>query len=70
MGNGRKAGRRVIMGRGFNAQAVFGPAIVTPDEAGDISGAGIRTFVNGELRQTGKPSDIVCPLYTSPSPRD
>ncbi len=55
----QKASQTMIMGKGFDTHAVFGPAIVTPDEAGDISGAGIRTFVNGELRQTGKPSDMI-----------
>ncbi len=55
----QKASQTMIMGKGFDTHAVFGPAIVTPDEAGDISGAEIRTFVNGELRQTGKPSQMI-----------
>ncbi len=55
----QKASQTMIMGKGFDTHAVFGPAIVTPDEAGDISGAEIRTFVNGELRQTGKPAQMI-----------
>lgn len=55
----QKASQTMIMGKGFDTHAVFGPAIVTPDEAGDISGREIRTFVNGELRQTGKPSQMI-----------
>ena len=55
----QKASQTMIMGKGFDTHAVFGPAIVTPDEAGDISGAEIRTYVNGDLRQTGKPSQMI-----------
>ena len=55
----QKASQTMIMGKGFDTHAVFGPAIVTPDEAGDISGAEIRTYVNGELRQTGKPLQMI-----------
>jgi 2-keto-4-pentenoate hydratase/2-oxohepta-3-ene-1,7-dioic acid hydratase in catechol pathway len=55
----QKASQTMIMGKGFDTHAVFGPAIVTPDEAGDISGAEIRTYVIGELRQTGKPSQMI-----------
>jgi 2-keto-4-pentenoate hydratase/2-oxohepta-3-ene-1,7-dioic acid hydratase in catechol pathway len=55
----QKASQTMIMGKGFDTHAVFGPALVTPDEAGDISGAEIRTYVNGELRQTGRPSDMI-----------
>lgn len=55
----QKASQTMIMGKGFDTHAVFGPAIVTLDEAGDVSGAEIRTYVNGELRQTGKPSQMI-----------
>lgn len=55
----QKASQTMIMGKGFDTHAVFGPAIVTPDEASDISGAEIRTYVNGELRQIGKPSQMI-----------
>jgi 2-keto-4-pentenoate hydratase/2-oxohepta-3-ene-1,7-dioic acid hydratase in catechol pathway len=55
----QRASQTMIMGKGFDTHAVFGPAIVTPDEAGDISNAGIRTFVNGELRQSATPSLMI-----------
>jgi 2-keto-4-pentenoate hydratase/2-oxohepta-3-ene-1,7-dioic acid hydratase in catechol pathway len=55
----QKASQTMIMGKGFDTHAVFGPAIVTPDEAGDISGCEIRTFVNGELRQSATPSLMI-----------
>jgi 2-keto-4-pentenoate hydratase/2-oxohepta-3-ene-1,7-dioic acid hydratase in catechol pathway len=55
----QRASQTMIMGKGFDTHAVFGPALVTPDEAGDISGLELRTFVNGELRQTAKPSQMI-----------
>lgn len=55
----QRASQTMIMGKGFDTHAVFGPAIVTPDEAGDISALEIRTLVNGELRQTGSPSQMI-----------
>lgn len=55
----QRASQTMIMGKGFDTHAVFGPAIVTPDEAGNIAGLGIRTFVNGELRQSAKPSEMI-----------
>jgi len=55
----QKASQTMIMGKGFDTHAVFGPAIVTLDEAGDVSEREIRTFVNGELRQTGKPLQMI-----------
>jgi 2-keto-4-pentenoate hydratase/2-oxohepta-3-ene-1,7-dioic acid hydratase in catechol pathway len=55
----QRASQTMIMGKGFDTHAVFGPAIVTPDEAGDISSAEIRTYVNGELRQSATPSLMI-----------
>jgi 2-keto-4-pentenoate hydratase/2-oxohepta-3-ene-1,7-dioic acid hydratase in catechol pathway len=55
----QRASQTMIMGKGFDTHAVFGPALVTPDEAGDISGLQLRTFVNGELRQTATPSLMI-----------
>lgn len=55
----QRASQTMIMGKGFDTHAVFGPAIVTPDEAGDISGREIRTYVNGELRQSATPSLMI-----------
>lgn len=55
----QRASQTMIMGKGFDTHAVFGPAIVTPNEAGDIAALEIRTFVNGERRQTGRPSQMI-----------
>ncbi len=55
----QRASQTMIMGKGFDTHAVFGPAIVTPDEAGDIAALGLRTFVNGELRQSARPGDMI-----------
>ncbi len=55
----QKASQTMIMGKGFDTHAVFGPALVTPDEAGDVGSLEIRTFVNGELRQSATPSLMI-----------
>ncbi len=55
----QRASQTMIMGKGFDTHAVFGPALVTPDEAGDIGALEIRTFVNGEQRQSGRPRDMI-----------
>lgn len=55
----QKASQTMIMGKGFDTHAVFGPALVTPDEAGEIGGLELRTFVNGELRQSATPSLMI-----------
>lgn len=55
----QKASQTMIMGKGFDTHAVFGPAIVTPDEAGDVGARELKTFVNGELRQAATPSLMI-----------
>ena len=47
------------MGKGFDTHAPFGPALVTPDELGEISDLEIRSYVNGEQRQSGRPRDMI-----------
>jgi 2-keto-4-pentenoate hydratase/2-oxohepta-3-ene-1,7-dioic acid hydratase in catechol pathway len=54
----QRASPTMIMGKGFDTHAVFGPAVVSPDEAGDIRAAGLRTYVNGSLRQNAKIGDM------------
>ena len=39
------------IGKSFDTHAPIGPWIVTADELGDPHTLGLRTFVNGELRQ-------------------
>ncbi|MDX1293325.1 MAG: fumarylacetoacetate hydrolase family protein [Hyphomonas sp.] len=55
----QKASQTMIMGKGFDTHAPFGPAIVTPDEIEDLSSLQLRSFVNGELRQTGHVRDMI-----------
>lgn len=55
----QKASQTMLMGKGFDTHAVFGPALVTLDEAGDLSDLEISTFVNGERRQLGCPRDMI-----------
>ncbi|MGA8116962.1 MAG: fumarylacetoacetate hydrolase family protein [Actinocatenispora sp.] len=37
----------------------FGPWLVTPDEVADPQDLGLRSFVNGEVRQDSKTSDMI-----------
>ncbi len=39
------------LGKSFDTHGPMGPWIVTPDELGDPHALGLRTWVNGELRQ-------------------
>lgn len=55
----QKATPTMIMGKGFDTHAPIGPWIVTPDEIGDVNDLGLRTYVNGELRQNGNTRDFV-----------
>jgi len=59
----QRASQTMIMGKGFDTHAVYGPALVTPDELGDISDLEIRTLVNGELRQTGRVRDMIHDIH-------
>ncbi len=58
----QKASPTMIMGKGFDTHAPFGPAIVSLDEAGDLDALTIRTFVNDELRQQGRAGDMIHPV--------
>jgi 2-keto-4-pentenoate hydratase/2-oxohepta-3-ene-1,7-dioic acid hydratase in catechol pathway len=55
----QKASQTMIMGKGFDTHAVFGPAIVTPDEVADLGACEIRTYVNGEVRQRATPASMI-----------
>ena len=48
--------------KGFPTFKPFGPCLATPDEFADRSDIGIRTWVNGELRQHGRSADMVFSL--------
>jgi 2-keto-4-pentenoate hydratase/2-oxohepta-3-ene-1,7-dioic acid hydratase in catechol pathway len=47
------------MGKSFDSHAPCGPELVTGDELGDPGHLGIRTWVNGELRQDSSTADMI-----------
>ncbi len=55
----QKASPTMIMGKGFDTHAPFGPSIVTLDEVPDLGSLTIRSFVNGELRQEGVTGQMI-----------
>lgn len=55
----QKASPTMIMGKGFDTHAPFGPAIVSLDELPPLETLEIRGFVNGELRQRGRAGEMV-----------
>ena len=55
----QRASQTMMMGKGFDTHAPFGPCLVTPDEVGDLSGLAIRGYVNDELRQEGVLGDMI-----------
>lgn len=55
----QKATPTMIMGKGFDTHAPIGPWIVTADELGDENTLGLRTYLNGELRQNGNTSELI-----------
>lgn len=46
-------------GKSFDTFAPFGPALVTPDEVGDVHALKLTCKVNGELRQNGSTSNLI-----------
>lgn len=55
----QRASPTMIMGKGFDTHAPFGPWIVTPDEVGSIDELGVRCYVNDEQRQSGRVGDMM-----------
>lgn len=45
--------------KGFDGSCPFGPWITTADEVHDPGDLGLRTWVNGELRQDSRTSDLI-----------
>ncbi len=45
--------------KGFDRSCPFGPWITTADEVADPHALGLRTWVNGELRQDSSTSDLI-----------
>ena len=54
----QRASQTMIMGKGFDTHAPFGPVLVTPDEIEDFGALEVRGYVNGELRQSGHARDM------------
>lgn len=50
----QRASKTMIMGKGFDTHAPFGPWITTLDAIEDIDALEVRGYVNGELRQRSK----------------
>jgi len=46
-------------GKNFPATGGFGPALVTPDEIGDVTALPIETRVNGEVMQKASLADLI-----------
>ena len=53
------ASRTMQIGKSFDTHAPFGPWIVTADEIGDPHDLGIRTVVNGEVRQDSNTKHLI-----------
>lgn len=49
----------MMMGKGFDTHGPTGPWLVTTDEIVDPQDLGVRTVVNGEVRQDGRTSDMI-----------
>jgi len=49
----------MTMGKSFDTHGPLGPGLVTADELGDPHDLGIRTYVNGELRQDGNTREMI-----------
>ena len=55
--------RQFTMGKSFDTHGPMGPALVTGDELGNPHVLGIRTFVNGELRQNSNTEHLIFDCY-------
>ena len=49
----------LTMGKSFDTHCPLGPWIVTADEVGDPHALGLRTWVNGELRQESNTKELI-----------
>ena len=52
------------MGKSFDTHCPLGPALVTSDEISDPHGLDIRTWVNGELRQSSNTKQLIFDAFT------
>jgi 2-keto-4-pentenoate hydratase/2-oxohepta-3-ene-1,7-dioic acid hydratase in catechol pathway len=47
------------LGKSFDTHGPIGPWIVTPDELPNVHSLGLKTWVNGELRQDGNTNELI-----------
>lgn len=50
---------QMVLGKGFDTFCPMGPALVTADELPDLGPLTVRSYVNGELRQDARVSDML-----------
>lgn len=55
--------RSLVLAKSFDSHTPIGPWVVTPDEIGDPHRLGLRTWVNGELRQDSTTADMIGSCY-------
>jgi acylpyruvate hydrolase len=53
-----------LQGKAWEASTPLGPALVTPDEAGDAGALSLRTLVNGEVVQQATTDLLIFPIPT------
>jgi 2-keto-4-pentenoate hydratase/2-oxohepta-3-ene-1,7-dioic acid hydratase in catechol pathway len=51
-----------VRGKSLDGFCPFGPAVVTPDEVGDVQTLGIQCFVNGTALQDSNTSEMIFPV--------
>jgi 2-keto-4-pentenoate hydratase/2-oxohepta-3-ene-1,7-dioic acid hydratase in catechol pathway len=49
----------MMIGKAFDGFCPLGPFLVTPDEVGEPQSLGLKTHVNGELRQDASTNDMI-----------
>ena len=54
--------RPPVKAKGFDTFCPLGPYLVTPDEVPEASKLGVKTYVNGELRQEGNTRNFIHPI--------
>lgn len=59
----QRASPQWSLGKSFDTHAPMGPWIVTADEVGDPHRLGVRSVINGELRQNSNTGNLVFPLW-------
>ena len=61
---GERPGRmaNVTLGKSFDTFTPFGPCLTTLDEFADPNDVGLRTYVDGELRQQARTSELLYPV--------